>query len=176
MAVTLPGPALPLAAVKQLQTGDLILLAVNRDQLPRSCRLEAGGSPRFKLRHDNNGFHIVGAFDLDQSDNSHSLREDSTMTTTESDTDRQTDSTPASSNGDAQTDYGDLPIRLHFEVGKLDVPLHDLTSVTTGYIFELDRRLDCPVTLYANGRAIGQCDLVEVENRLAARVIELFKD
>jgi len=56
----------------------------------------------------------------------------------------------------------DLPIRVVFEVGRVELPLGELETLGSGYVFELQRDPDQAVDIVANGRRIGRGRLVEV--------------
>ena len=42
-----------------------------------------------------------------------------------------------------------------------------------GYVFDLDRPIEQPVQIRANGKLIAQCELVQIDNRLGARITTL---
>ncbi len=68
---------------------------------------------------------------------------------------------------------GDLNITLTFDIGRKQLPLKELYRITPGYTFELDRSEYQPIDLRANGRVIGTCELVRINNKLGARIVEL---
>lgn len=49
----------------------------------------------------------------------------------------------------------DLPVRLSFELGRLEVSLAELEALGPGHVFELDRGEQDAVEILANGRRIG---------------------
>ncbi|MBR0647780.1 type III secretion system cytoplasmic ring protein SctQ [Plastoroseomonas hellenica] len=70
----------------------------------------------------------------------------------------------------------EIPIRLAFEVGRAEMSLAELGAVGEGHIFPLGRDpLAGPVDILANGRRIGQGELVEVGGTLAVRVLSLLR-
>ncbi|CAK0770763.1 type III secretion protein Q [Gammaproteobacteria bacterium] len=71
----------------------------------------------------------------------------------------------------APASLDDLPVTLVFEVGEKTLTLSELQRLRPGYCFALDRPLDQAVTLRANGKAVGQGELVELDGRLGVRVL-----
>lgn len=74
---------------------------------------------------------------------------------------------------DTRVDLNDLPVTLMFEVGQQQLTLAELQNMQAGYVFELDRPIQQPVNIRANGKLIGHCELVQIENRLGARITHL---
>lgn len=67
-----------------------------------------------------------------------------------------------------------IPIRLAFEIGRAEMSLAELGAIDEGHVFPLGRDpLSGPVDILANGRRIGQGELVEVGGTLAVRVLSL---
>ena len=75
---------------------------------------------------------------------------------------------------EVSVDLHDLPVTLMFEVGQQQLTLAELQGMHAGYVFELDRSIQQPVNMRANGKLIGQCELVQIENRLGARITQLL--
>ena len=69
----------------------------------------------------------------------------------------------------------DLPVELVFELGEQRMPLSALKRLQPGYVFNLEKTLEKPVTVRANGRIIGYGELVQIEDRIGVRVLELFE-
>ncbi|MEM7042319.1 MAG: type III secretion system cytoplasmic ring protein SctQ [Pseudomonadota bacterium] len=86
--------------------------------------------------------------------------------------DLELDAGPASPPADAAFD--DLPIKLVFELGRLDMPLGQLQDVGPGHVFELDRPLGESVEIHAGNRRIGQGDIVRIEDQIGVRITRLF--
>jgi type III secretion protein Q len=70
-------------------------------------------------------------------------------------------------------DMDNLPINLVFEVGEQDVSLGELKTLQPGYAFTLNTPLEKPVTIRANGHRIGSGELLNINNRIGVRVLEL---
>jgi type III secretion protein Q len=67
----------------------------------------------------------------------------------------------------------DIPVRLVFEVGQLEIPFGELQQLRPGYTFTLGSPVEAPVTILANGKAIGSGELLDINGRLGVRVTEL---
>ena len=85
--------------------------------------------------------------------------------------------------GDVDTDtaapatdaaFDDLPIKLVFELGRLDMPLGQLQEIGRGHVFQLERPLGEAVEIHAGGRRIGQGEVVRIDDQIGVRVIRLF--
>jgi type III secretion protein Q len=76
------------------------------------------------------------------------------------------------SGGDGDID--DLPVRLAFDVGRLDIPLGQMKQLAAGAVLELGRAATGVVTISANGNRIGRGELVDVDGSLGVRIINLF--
>ncbi|MGI9490616.1 MAG: type III secretion system cytoplasmic ring protein SctQ [Geminicoccaceae bacterium] len=82
------------------------------------------------------------------------------------------DASPAAPPTDAAFD--DLPIKLVFELGRLDMPLGQLQEIGRGHVFQLERPLGEAVEIHAGGRRIGQGEVVRIDDQIGVRVIRLF--
>ncbi|MCS0302499.1 type III secretion system cytoplasmic ring protein SctQ [Vibrio diabolicus] len=72
------------------------------------------------------------------------------------------------------TDHQQLPVELTFDIGHQTITLEQLNQLQPGYVFELNQPVSKPVTLRANGKIVGECELVNVNEHLGVRVLELF--
>ncbi|MDD7805074.1 MAG: type III secretion system cytoplasmic ring protein SctQ [Endozoicomonas sp. (ex Botrylloides leachii)] len=72
-------------------------------------------------------------------------------------------------------DLADLSVELLFEIGRQQFNASDLTGLNPGFVFELDRPIEQPVRIRANGKVIAECQLVQIENRLGAKITQLNK-
>ncbi|PMO42399.1 type III secretion system protein [Vibrio sp. 10N.222.52.B12] len=75
---------------------------------------------------------------------------------------------------EALTDHQQLAIELTFDVGQQTITLEQLNALQPGFTFELNQPISNPVTMRANGKIIGECELVNINERLGVRVLELF--
>ena len=72
-----------------------------------------------------------------------------------------------------ETSLDELPIRLAFEIGRLEVSLAELQAVGPGYVFEVARAEDEAVDIVANGRRIGRGRIVDVGGALGVQVVRI---
>jgi type III secretion protein Q len=75
---------------------------------------------------------------------------------------------------DAIGDPDELPVRLAFDVGRLDVSLGELRRFDAGSVLELNCSADELVRISANGRLIGQGALVDVNGSVGVRIVRMF--
>ncbi|CAM2065488.1 type III secretion system cytoplasmic ring protein SctQ [Sulfidibacter corallicola] len=68
----------------------------------------------------------------------------------------------------------ELEVDLVFEVGRKSLTLGDLRAIQAGFVIDLEHNLDKPITIRANGKVIGSGELVQVEDNLGVRFLELF--
>lgn len=67
----------------------------------------------------------------------------------------------------------ELPIRLTFEFGRLELTLAELEALGPGHVFALGRNLRGPVDILANGKRFGIGDIVSVGDALGVRITQL---
>lgn len=72
-------------------------------------------------------------------------------------------------------DTSELEFELLFEIGRQEMTYEQLQQLSPGYIFELDRPIEQPVRVLVNGKCVAECQLVQVSNRLGARITNLMK-
>jgi type III secretion protein Q len=68
----------------------------------------------------------------------------------------------------------ELPIKLVFDIGQLDIKLAEFRELGPGSVLELGRSRSELVRISAHGRLIGHGELVEVEGAIGVRVVRLF--
>jgi len=68
-------------------------------------------------------------------------------------------------------DLGALPVRLHVIVGQREFTVAEINSLNPGTIVELQTDTSDPVRLMVNGRILGEGELVDVNGRLAVKVL-----
>ena len=79
-----------------------------------------------------------------------------------------------SGDADRNTTLEDLQVTLVFELGRSQVDLATLRSITPGYVFPLVRDPAAPVDLVVNGRCIGKGEIVRIGETLGVRTTRLF--
>jgi type III secretion protein Q len=75
---------------------------------------------------------------------------------------------------DAIGDPDELPVKLAFDVGRLDLSLGELRRLDAGSVLELNGSADALVRISANGRLIGQGALVDVNGSVGVRIVRMF--
>lgn len=75
------------------------------------------------------------------------------------------------SEGGVKPDLGALPLRLHVIVGEKEFTLAEIQSLVPGTIVELEILKSDPVRLMVNGKVLGEGELVDVEGKLAVKVL-----
>jgi type III secretion system YscQ/HrcQ family protein len=96
------------------------------------------------------------------------------------DTDKDTDveaKTPAPETGKAPVfslPPHDIPIRLEFDLGGLELSLAQLAQLAPGSVLETNRDVAAPARILASGRVIGLGELVDVAGRLGVRITDLY--
>jgi type III secretion protein Q len=58
-----------------------------------------------------------------------------------------------------------LSIRVSFDIGESQLSISELRNLSKGYIFEMGRDLQQAVTIRANGRIIGEGELIDIEGK-----------
>ncbi len=67
----------------------------------------------------------------------------------------------------------DLPVALAFEVGRKAMPLGDIRKLSAGAVVQLDRTGQA-VDIVANGKRVGQGEMVRIGESLGVRIIRMF--
>jgi len=70
-------------------------------------------------------------------------------------------------------DLDDLPVRLVFEVGRVELSLGELQRLAPGALVPLGRPLEEPLDIMANGRRLGRGTLVQIGDSLGVRIVSL---
>ena len=71
------------------------------------------------------------------------------------------------------SDLDDLPVRLVFELGRVELSLGELQRLAPGALVPLNRPLDEPLDIMANGRRLGRGTLVQIGESLGVRIVSL---
>jgi type III secretion protein Q len=70
-------------------------------------------------------------------------------------------------------DLDDLPVRLVFELGRVELSLGELQSLAPGALVPLARPVDEPLDIMANGRRLGRGTLVQIGESLGVRIVSI---
>ena len=67
----------------------------------------------------------------------------------------------------------DLPVRIVFELGRVELPLGEIRRLAPGALIPLARAFDEPLDIVANGRRLGRGALVRIGHNLGVRIVSL---
>jgi len=156
-AVRIGTTRLTFGAVRSLRPGDAVLLELSDG---RGGVLVVADAWLAKSERHENGWRLDGPLRPARSRNEAewTMRNDEHVT------------------GEAEFigDTDDLPVRLAFDVGRLDIALGELRRLDVGSILDLGRDADDLVRISTNGRLVGQGTLVDVDGKVAVRIVRMF--
>lgn len=69
--------------------------------------------------------------------------------------------------------FDQIPVRLTFDLGERSVTLAELRALAPGHAFDLGRDPRHAVIIRANGRPVGEGELVEIDGRIGVAVLRL---
>jgi flagellar motor switch protein FliM len=69
----------------------------------------------------------------------------------------------------------ELPVRLTFELSRIELSFAELQELQPGYVFSLADGGPA-IAIFANGVAVGSGELVRIGDHLGVRVVEWFED
>ncbi|MEL7198192.1 MAG: FliM/FliN family flagellar motor switch protein [Pseudomonadota bacterium] len=72
--------------------------------------------------------------------------------------------------------FGNVTVRLSVELGRTDLPLRDVLSLTHGSVVPLNRMTDELLDITANGKVIARGEVVAQDGRFALRIVSLVDD
>jgi type III secretion protein Q len=75
-----------------------------------------------------------------------------------------------------KTDLDDIPVKLLFELGRVELSLAEIRKLAPGALIAVPRPLDESVDIIANGRRIGRGSLVQIGSNIGVRITRLFQD
>jgi type III secretion system YscQ/HrcQ family protein len=77
-------------------------------------------------------------------------------------------------NDENLTSIQQIPIRLSFDLGDLEIPFEQLQYFKQGHIIDLKKPVSQSVTIRSLNRVIGTGELVEVDGNMAVKIVKLF--
>lgn len=77
-------------------------------------------------------------------------------------------------NNDASS-IENIPVKLSFDLGEIELPFNQLKTITEGYTVQLDKPLPQAVTIRSHNKVIGLGDLVDIDGNIGVRVSRLFE-
>jgi type III secretion protein Q len=73
-----------------------------------------------------------------------------------------------------KTDLDDIPVKLVFELGRVELSLAEIRQLAPGALLPMSRLVEESVDISANGRRIGRGSLVRIGNNVGVRITRLF--
>lgn len=67
-----------------------------------------------------------------------------------------------------------IQITVSAELGRAEVPIQQLMTLAEGSVVELDRDIDSPVELYAQGVALAAGEVLVVDGHFAIRILNVY--
>lgn len=192
LAFVLGQTALPLYDLRQLSSGDIVLMDVSRDNfLEDNIMIFAPDGSFWRGRVTESILAVNSELENGPMENEDETEEQqeqteelesSTYEDAEMDPDLSEEVEPDESDlqqpdetdlQQADETFGRLPVNMVFELDRKTITLGELRKIKPGYTFELSKELQKPVRVMANGRFIGRGELVRIDHRLGVRLIEL---
>ena len=68
----------------------------------------------------------------------------------------------------------DVELTVSIELGRAQMPLRDVLTLTRGTVIELNRQAGDPVDVVVNGQVVARGEVVVVDERLAVRITEVL--
>lgn len=144
VSIALARVPLPLAGLRQLGAGDVVLLPLTPADLAAGhCELWSGE-------------RCLGR----------ALKSQRTVKVTTMSTATAAKPAPAA----APLAVDELPVQVVFDVGQVELTVGQLRTVREGYTFELPAQAERLVTVRANGREIGTGEIVDLGGKLGVRL------
>ena len=67
-----------------------------------------------------------------------------------------------------------IHITVSAELGKAEIPIQQLMGLAEGSVIELDRDIDSPVELFAQGVALASGEVLVVDGHFAIRILQVY--
>ena len=72
------------------------------------------------------------------------------------------------------SEHNDIDIRLSFELDRRSITVGELPQLAPGYVFKLNGDMQAPVTVRANGKAIAQGRIVDMDGTLGVQLTRML--
>lgn len=69
-----------------------------------------------------------------------------------------------------------IQIAVTAELGRSTIPIQELMSVSEGSVIQLDREIDNPIELYAQGVPLASGEVVVVDGRFAVQITKVYEN
>lgn len=67
----------------------------------------------------------------------------------------------------------DIPVSLTVELGRTQMKVKDIMSLSSGTVIELEKAVDEPVDLYVNGKLIARGEVVTIEDNIGIKITQI---
>jgi type III secretion system YscQ/HrcQ family protein len=167
----LPGPELTPGNIRELEAGDIVLTAV-----PVALLEQKGLPVRLSLTESFGASAYLKEATLHMES---VMTEEKGLAPLENPAQEQTpaqeDAELTSGAGSeenipAALDPKDIPLRLGFDLGGLELSVAGLAALAPGQVLETGRNLSAPVRIVVSGRSIGAGSMVNVAGQLGVRI------
>lgn len=70
--------------------------------------------------------------------------------------------------------FGDIKVSVSAELGRVNMPIERLMKLGRGSVLELDRMIDQPIELIAQGIPLASGEVVVVDGHFAVRILKVY--
>ncbi len=164
--------------VKKLSIQDIVFFEKNWHDEATQFLIKLSDSMMFTASLDNTTVTIIQQVECPMSDDLNDFDEDDDdldlddMDDMDDDEHDEDEDNQLSSTNSA-TDTNNIPIELTFDVGKQTILLGQVSQLAPGFTFELNRDLNNPVLIHANGKLLAEGELINVNGQLGARITKM---
>lgn len=68
-----------------------------------------------------------------------------------------------------------IQVSITVELGRTKIAIKDLLKLANGSIVELDTSIGKPLNFFVNGKLFGACKIVQINEKLGIKIVEIFK-
>lgn len=68
----------------------------------------------------------------------------------------------------------DIQVTISVELGRVKLSIRELLKLVQGSILSLDKMVGEPLDFYVNNKLFGACEIVQVNDKLGMRIIEIY--
>lgn len=67
-----------------------------------------------------------------------------------------------------------LSVTISVELGRVKMSIRELLKLAQGSVLVLDKIAGEPLNFYVNGKLFGTCEIVQINNKLGMRIVEIY--
>ncbi|MBE8215686.1 MAG: type III secretion system cytoplasmic ring protein SctQ [Endozoicomonadaceae bacterium] len=170
MALEVGRTRLSTKKVSQLDIHDIIFFEKNWQQEDTHFLAKISEKTAFLTTLSNTTITVVQKVSLDMTDDLDDFDDDDDF---DMDHDHELNQIDSSDTNNTTSDMNQIPIQLTFNVGEQSIPLGDIKQLAPGFTFQLHKDINNPVTIQANGKALAEGELINVNGQLGVRIIKM---